>query len=114
MSKNYFAIERNGECHAPVILADRNGNMALAEFLDMSYEEMKNSALLEDFVVAAMESADRICGVEDDQTIVTLVGNNDVFIWSIIMGSENDDIRYCLVDWKKDGYSFRYEPENTP
>ena len=108
MSKNYFAIERNEACHMPVILADRNGNVAYAEFLEMSYEEMKNSALLEDFVVAAMEAADRICGVEDDQTIVTLVGGDDVFIWSIIMGYENDDIRYCMVDWKKDGHSYRY------
>lgn len=108
MSKNYFSIERNGECWSPVILADRNRNAAYEEFLDMSYDEMKNSALLEDFVVAAMEAADRNCGVDDDQTIVTLVGSGDVFIWSIIMGYENDDIRYCLVDWKKDGYSYRY------
>ena len=108
MSKNYFAIERNEQCWAPVILADRNGNHAYEEFLNMSYDEMKNSALLEDFVVASMEAADRNCGVEDDQTIVTLVGNDDVFIWSIIMGYKNDDIRYCLVDWKKDGYSYRY------
>ena len=108
MSKNYFAIERNGQCWSPVILADRNGNTAYEEFLDMSYDEMKNSVLLEDFVVAAMEAADRNCGVDDDQTIVTLVGSDDVFIWSIIMGYENDDIRYCLVDWKKDGYSYKY------
>ncbi len=109
MSKNYFAIERNETCHVPVVLADRNGDHAFEEFLGMSYDEMKNSALLEDFVVAAMEAADRICNVEDDQTIVTLIGNDDVFIWSIIMGSENDDIRYCLVDWKKDGCSYKYE-----
>ena len=108
MSKNYFAIERNEECHVPVILADRNGNAAFAEFLDMSYDEMKSSETLEDFVIAAMEAADRICGIDDDQTIVTLVGGDDIFIWSIIMGYENDDIRYCLVDWKKDGYSYRY------
>lgn len=108
MSKNYFAIERNGECKIPVILADRNGNPVFAEFLEMNYEEMKSSTELEDFVVAAMDAADRVCGVDDDQTIVTLVGSDDVFIWSIIMGYENDDIRYCLVDWKKDGYHYRY------
>ena len=108
MSKNYFAIERNEECKSPVVLADRNGNVAFAEFLEMNYEEMKNSAMLEDFIVASMEAADRICGVDDDQTIVTLIGSDDVFIWSIIMGYENDDIRYCLVDWKKDGYNYKY------
>jgi hypothetical protein len=108
MSKNYFSIERNEQCWTPVILADRNGDPAFEKFLDMDYEEMKDSALLDDFVVAAMEAADRICGVEDDQTIVTLVGSDDVFIWSIIMGYENDDIRYCLVDWKKDGKNYCY------
>ena len=108
MSKNYFAIERNEESWVPVILADHNGDPAFAEFLDMSYDEMKSSALLEDFVVASMEAAERICGGEDDQTIVTLVGSDDVFIWSVIMGYENDDIRYCLVDWKKDGHQYRY------
>jgi hypothetical protein len=98
MSKNYFAIERNEQCLSPVILADRNGNPAFEEFLDMNYDEMKNSTLLEDFVVAAMEAADRICDVEDDQTIVTLVGNDGFFIWGILIGYEDDDIRYCLID----------------
>lgn len=107
MSNNYFAIERNEKCWSHVILADR-GTPTFEEFLDMSYDEMKSSAMLEDFVVASMEAADRICGVNDDQTIVTLVGSDDVFIWSIIMGYENDDIRYCLVDWKKDGHMYKY------
>lgn len=110
MSKNYFSIERNGNTWMPVILADSNRNPAFEEFLDMGYEEMKTSTLLEYFVIAAMEAADRICGAYDDQTVVTLVGSDGVFIWSIIMGSESDDIRYCLVDWKKDGKSYRYEP----
>lgn len=110
MSKNYFSIERNGQCWTPVILADRNGDPVFEDFLEMNYEEMKTSALLEDFIIASMEAADRICGVDDDQTIVTLVGSDDVFIWSIIMGSENDDIRYCLVDWKKDGRNYCYTP----
>jgi hypothetical protein len=110
MSKNYFAIERDGQCWNPVILADKNRNPAFEDFLDMSYEEMKSSKRLEDFVNASMEAADRICDAEDDQTIVTLVGSDNVFIWSIIMGYFNDDIRYCLMDWKKDGHSYRYEP----
>ena len=114
MSKNYFAIERNEQCWTPVILADRNGNPAFEEFLDMSYDEMKSSTELEYFVVAAMEAADRICGVEDDQTIVTLIGDDGNFIWSAIMGYENDDIKYCLVDWKKDGRNYCYASENTP
>jgi hypothetical protein len=108
---NYFSIERNGECWAPVILADHNGNPAFEEFLYMGYEKMKSSELLEDFVVASMEAANRKSKGGNDQTIVTLVGKDNVFIWGILMGpGENDDIRYSLIDWKKDGKNYRYEP----
>ena len=111
MSKNYFSIERNGNTWTPVILADHNGNPAFTEFLGMSYDEMKSSELLEDFVVASMEAANRKSESENDQTIVTLVSKDDVFIWGILMGpGENDDIRYSLIDWKKDGKNYRYEP----
>lgn len=109
MSKNYFSIERNGQCWSPIILVNENEEPIYEKFLDMNYEEMKTNTLLEDFVATFMDAADKLCAVEDDQTIVTLVGSDGVFIWSIIMGSENDDIRYCLVDWKKDGCQYRYE-----
>ena len=111
MSNNYFAIERNGECWTNVILADENGNLAFEEFLYMSYNEMKDSALLEDFVVAAMDAANRKSGEIDDQTVVTLIGEDDVFIWGIMMEKDvdlEDHIRYVLVDWKKDGKSYKY------
>ena len=109
---NYFSIERNGECWSPVILADKNGEFIakVREFLEMNYDEMKSSDLLNDFVAAVMEAADGMGNVEEEQTIVTLIGGDNIFIWSIIMGSDGDDIRYVLVDWKKDGYSYRYEP----
>lgn len=106
---NYFAIERNGQCWTNVLLADSNVNPTFDEFLDMNYDEMKSSASLNDFVAATMEAADRIVK-EDDQTIVTLIGDDDVFIWSVIMGYEGDNIRYVLVDWKKDGKKYRYTP----
>ena len=110
MSKNYFSIERNGECQSPVILADSNGDQVFAEFLEMNYDEMKSSELLDDFVAAAMEASDSMCDAEEAQAIITLIGDDDVFIWSIIMGYDGDDIRYVLVDWKKDGYNYRYTP----
>jgi len=111
MSKNYFSIERNGQCWTPVILADRNGNPAFEEFLDMNYEEMKTSDKLGDFIMASMNAADNKSGTADEQTAVTLIGEDGVFIWGIIMGSENEnDIRYLLVDYKKDGRSYRYAP----
>lgn len=107
---SYFSIERNGQCWSPVILADKNGDVTFKDFLEMNYDEMKSSDLLDDFVAAAMEAADEMSDVEEDQTIVTLIGDDDIFIWSIIMGYEEEDIRYVLVDWKKDGYSYRYNP----
>ena len=112
---NYFAIERNGECYSPVILADSDGNPAYTEFLDMTYEEMKNSEKLEDFVIAAMEAADRKSDGEDgySDVVVTLIGEDDFFIWGIIMSSEGDDITYKIVDWQEGGKHFKYV-EDTP
>ena len=86
MNNNYFAIERNGENWMPVILADHNGNPAFEEFLGMGYEEMKASEVLEDFVVASMDAANRKSNSEDDQTVVTLVGEDGFFVWGILMG----------------------------
>lgn len=107
---NYFAIERNGECWAPVILADHNGNPVFEEFLGISYEEMKTSEALDDFVVASMDAANVKSNSEDDQTMVTLVGDDGFFIWGILMGpGDNGDIQYSLIDWKKDGKHYRYE-----
>ena len=107
---NYFAIEKNGECYSPVLLADSDGEPAFAEFLNMSYDEMKNSERLEDFVVAAMEAAERRGDGEDDYSdvVVTLIGEDGFFIWGIIMSTEGDNITYKVVDWKADGKHFKY------
>ena len=107
---NYFAIEKNGECYSPVLLADSDGNPVYTEFLDMTYEEMKNSEKLENFVVAAMEATDRKSDGEDDynDVVVTLIGEDGFFIWGIIMSSEGDDITYKIVDWQEGGKHFKY------
>ena len=107
---NYFAIEVNGECYSPVILADSDGNPACTEFLDMTYEEMKNSEKLEDFVVAAMEAADRKSDDGDDYSdvVVTLIGEDDFFIWGIIMSAEGDEIQYKVVNWREDDKRYKY------
>lgn len=111
MSKNYFAIERNGECYDHVMLRDDNDSIMFEDYLDMDYNTMKYSTDLEDFVCAVMAATDEECGEGNDQTVITLVGEDDVFIWGIIMGSDEDGmLRYNLVDWKKDGKNYRYEP----
>lgn len=106
---SYFAIERNGKCWSPVVLQSRNGDSDFSNFMGMTYDEMRADEHLEEFVVAAMEATNEASGTGDDQTIVTLVGEDGVFIWSVMMGSgENGDIQYNLIDWKKDGKSYRY------
>lgn len=113
MSNNYFAIERHGACKAPVMLVTKNGYTVFKDFLEMSYDEMKSSVHLLEFINASMDAANNVFAGEDDQTIITLVDKNGIFIWSIIMnscGDNDEDLRYCFVDWKKDGKSYRYEP----
>ena len=112
MSKNYFAIERNGQCWSPVIMVDRYRKPAFEEFLDMNYEEMKTSDKLGDFIMASMNAADNKYETVDEQTAITLIGEDGVFIWGIIMGPDPEhehDVKYVLVDWKKDGKNYRYE-----
>lgn len=108
---NYFAIERNGQCWTNVLLADSNGDPTFDEFLDMTYDEMKSNDRLPDFVVSVMDAANNAVDKSDDQTIITLIGEDGVFIWSVIMGpGENDMVRYSLVNWQKDGKNYRYTP----
>ena len=107
---NYFAIEKNGECYSPVILTDSHGEPAFSEFLSMSYEEMRDSEELENFVIAAMEAAERRGNGNEEfnDVVVTLIGEDGFFIWGIIMSSEGDDITYKIVDWQEGGKHFKY------
>lgn len=107
---NYFAIEVNGNCYSPVLLADSNGNPAYTKFLEMTYEEMRDSEELEDFVVAAMEAAERRGDSEEEYSdvVVTLIGEDDFFIWGIIMSAEDDNITYKVIDWQEGGKHFKY------
>ena len=107
---NHFAIEHNGNCYEPVLLADSDGDLAFAEFLEMTYDEMKSSEQLEGFVVAAMEAAMSKGDDEDEYSdvAVTLIGEDGFFIWGIIMSAEGDNITYKVVDWKADGKHFKY------
>lgn len=107
MSKNYFAIECNQKCLDHVVIKDKDDNIMFGNYLNMTYDEMKSQEDLEEFVVAIMNSVN---GGDENQVIVTLIGDDDIFIWSIIIGMVGEDLRYVLVDWKKDGKNYRYEP----
>ena len=110
MSKNYLSVECNGECIEDVVIQNDNGEFVFTEVVDMTYNDIKNYEHLEEFVVAIMDATNVHFGSNDDDTIVTLVGEDDIFIWSIIIVDDDEDmIKYALVDWKKDGKSYRYE-----
>lgn len=108
---SYFAVERNQKCWDHVVMKDRDNNIVFGHYLNMTYDEMKSSEDLEEFVVAIMDITSYEADSNDDQTIVTIIGDDDIFIWSIIIGTvdSDGDLRYVLVDWKKDGKSYRYE-----
>jgi hypothetical protein len=111
MSKNYFAIEKNGTCLYPMVLADRDGNIAFEEFLYMTYDEMKSSDRLTDFVIAATEASDRKVEADNDHVFIVLIGEDGNFIWGILAGSDFDGVhRYNVIDFKKDGKHYRYAP----
>lgn len=112
---SYLTVERGGRCWDHVAMKDRNGNIAFKKYFNMTYDEMKSCEDLDEFVVAIMEATNKEVNGLDDQTAIVLVGDDDIFIWGIIIGAgDNDgDLKYVLIDWKKDGKNYRYEPEKT-
>ena len=101
---SYFIVERN-EKSIDIGLSDE-----LQYFYSLTYDDLRKTDC-SSFVNAIMECADIALSGEYTQTLVTLIGDDDVFIWSIIMDyTEDNTIKYVFVDWKKDGKSYRYEP----
>ena len=107
----YFSVERNNECLDGVILRDKDGNIAFEDLMNMSYEEMTNYSDIESFVVSVMDATNMFTNSEDADTAVTLIGEDDVFIWGIIISPTgfNDEFHYVFVDWKKYGKNYKYE-----
>ena len=76
--------------------------------METSYDEMKASEDLDAFVSAIMEASDGFFE-ESGETIVTLVGEDGVFVLGILMDFVDDVLKYALIDWQKDGHKYRYE-----
>lgn len=108
---NYFAIERNGKCIDHVCITHDDGTIAFQGVMTMSYDEIKVYPDIHELINAFMDAANECFQCNDEQTLITLVGNDDVFIWGILIGpSDNDDeLRYAFIDWQKDGKKYRYE-----
>lgn len=107
---NYFAIERDGRCWDRVVMCDDGKNLAFVDLMEMSYNQMKQYERLDEFVCAVMDATNEMNSEEDQQTAVTLVGEDGVFIWGLIIGPSeiDDELHYVMVDWKKDGKIYRY------
>lgn len=114
----YFTIERNGRCWESTDKIVHRVNMMqsrIDELKNSTYDEMKSKHWIEGFILAIMEEADELSGTTGDQTIVTLVDENNIFVWSIIIAATenyktNFEVNYSFVDWKKDGKNYRYAP----
>lgn len=112
MDNNYLSVERNGKVVEHIAIKDiDNEALIFDNVLNMSYDEIKNYDELGSFVTCIMDATNDYFDESDDQTIVNLVDENGIFIWGIIIGPGEDEgyIRYVLVDWNKDGKSYRYE-----
>ena len=113
MSKNYFVVERVGKYAEHINIVDNNGDIVFGDIMDLSYNELKRYDRLDEFVASVNSIADDYFGDTEGSTAVTLVGSDDIFIWSIIIGAEqeSDILRYSLIDWLSDGKKYRYITE---
>lgn len=112
MASNYFAIERNDRCIENILFKNDNGELIFQEVLSMTYDEIKSYERIEEFVVCVMDVTNRFFEDSDDQTLITLIGEDGIFIWSIIMApGVGDSIKYAFINWKKDDKNYKYKKD---
>lgn len=114
MTKNYFAIEREGQCADHVCIQNNDGAIVFEDVMNMSYDEIKSYEYIDEFVVGIMDAANKHFGdASDKDTIINLVGEDDLFVWGIIIGpgDGDDEFKYAFVDWSKNGKKYRYEKD---
>ena len=111
MSKKYFAIERDGKFIEEVLLHREDGTVAFEDVMSMSYDELKGYEDIDVLIAAIMDATNEYFNENDDQTAVTLVDEDDCFVWGLLIGpgDEEDEFKYCFIDWLKDGRKYRYE-----
>ena len=111
MTKNHFAIERQDKGVEYLLLHREDGSIAFEDVINMSYDELKAFDGIDVFIAAIMDATNEYFNESDDQTAITLVGEDGVFIWGLLIGpgDEKDEFKYCFIDWLKDGKKYRYE-----
>ena len=108
---NYFVVERNGQWVEFQALKTSNGEIGFEGIADMSYSELKTYEHIEEFVVGVMDAANQYFKSDDEQTLITLVGHDNCFVWGILMGPADNEgeLKYMFIDWQKDGKKYKYE-----
>lgn len=108
---NYFTVERQGQCIEKIYLEKEDGTPAFVDVMNMSYEDLRSYDGLSEFVTAVMDASNTYLDECDADTIVTLVGDDDIFIWGILISptDNEDEFKYATINWKKDGKNFRYQ-----
>ena len=112
MSGNYFSIERDGKSWEHLNFYGESKMTSIQEIATMTYDDIRSYEHIDTLIVATMDAANKHFGEDDAQTILTLIGEDGVFIWSILITptDTSDEFRYAFVDWQKDGKKYRYEP----
>ena len=92
MTQNYFSIERADECADHVCIEREDGAVMFEDIMNMSYDEMVSYPKIDEFVVCVMDAANEHFGNKrDDQTLITLVGEDGIFVWSVLIGPDGSD-----------------------
>lgn len=113
MTNNYFSIERGNKCMEHLMLVGDDGQIAFENVMNMPYDELREYDGIEEFVITAMNAVNELDDETDAETVITLIGEDKNFIWSIIIGpgEAEGDINYLFVNWQQDDKRYRYAEE---
>lgn len=108
---NYFVVERSGKTIDNFQIINDDKEVLFENMFTMSFNDLKQYEHIDVFVVAVMDATNQLFDEGDEPTLITLVGDDDVFIWSILINGEGDgeNIRYAFINWLKEGKKYRYE-----
>ena len=96
------------------ILVEQNGSIFNFEFdgsndvKEMSYTEIQEYDDLEDFLNQVVDSVSNVTESKED-VVITLTDETGVFIWSIIIAFDAEELNYKFVDWEGSGKTIKYD-----
>lgn len=114
-AKNYIVVEATyGEDKVTsdkIMSVTRHGlNLFPEVFRYNSAQQIENYSGLGTFAVAMTGISSEELGEGFSNLMVTLInGEDDTFIWSVDIDIKGDNLSYGVIDWKKDGKTFKYQ-----